>query len=383
MKLYEFQAKKVFAQGGIPVPQGEVVQNADAAARVAQEIGRVVVKAQVHVGGRGKAGGIKLANTPQEARECAEGMLGKPLKGFAVNYVLVEQALDIAQEYYLGITVDRDARRVIIMVSSMGGIDIEEVAATTPEKIAKIHVDPAWGLFDYQLRDLVEQAGLERKAQRQIVDVIRALYNVFQYSDASLAEINPLVVTGGGKVIAADGKFDVDDNALYRQKELLKLREVSETDPVEAYAASKGVAYVKLDGDIGVIGNGAGLVMTTLDILARNGGKAANFCDLGGGAKADTVRQDLEIVLMNPKVRGVLFNIFGGIVRCDEVARGILEATRTMDIKAPIVVRLSGTKAEEGREMLKGTNLIPAETAQEAAKKIIELVGDRGRGIVE
>ena len=378
MKLYEFQAKKVFAQGGIPVPKGEVVQDPDAAARVARDLGRVVVKAQVHVGGRGKAGGIKLANTSDEARQYAEGMLGKPLKGFTVNYALVEEALNITLEYYLGITLDRDAQRVIIMVSRMGGIDIEEVAATSPENIARLHVDPAWGLWNYQLRDLVEQAGLDRKAQRQIVDVIKGLYNVFQLSDASLTEINPLVVTGDGRVIAADGKFDVDDNALYRQQELLKFREVSETDPVESYAATKNVAYVKLDGDIGVIGNGAGLVMTTLDILARNGGKAANFCDLGGGAKAETVRQDLEIVLMNPNVRGVLFNIFGGIVRCDEVARGILEATRTMDIKVPIVVRLSGTKAEEGREMLSGTKLIPAETAQEAAKKIIELVGRRG-----
>lgn len=374
MKLYEFQAKKVFAQGGIPVPQGEVVQDPEGAARVAASLGRVVVKAQVHVGGRGKAGGIKLANNPDEARQYAAGMLGKPLKGFMVNYALVEQALDIAKEYYLGITLDRDAQRVIIMVSAMGGIDIEEVAASTPEKIAKMHVDPAWGMFNYQLRDLVVEAGLESKAQRQIIEVIKSLYGVFIKSDASLAEVNPLVVTGDGQVVAADGKFDVDDNALYRQPELLKFREVSETDPVEAFAASKGVAYVKLDGDIGVIGNGAGLVMTTLDILARNGGKAANFCDLGGGAKAETVRQDLEIVLMNPKVRGVLFNIFGGIVRCDDVAKGILEATRTMEIKVPIVVRLSGTRAAEGREMLKGTNLIPAGTAQEAAKKIIELV---------
>ncbi len=374
MKLYEFQAKKVFAQGGIPVPQGEVAQDPATAARIAEQLGRVVIKAQVHVGGRGKAGGIKLANTPQEARQYAEGMLGKPLKGFTVNYVLVEQALDIAKEYYLGITLDRDAQEVIIMLSAMGGIDIEEVAATTPEKIARMHVDPAWGIWDYELRDLVDLAELDKAASREIIGVIKKLYAVFLESDASLTEINPLVVTGDGKVIAADGKFDVDDNALFRQKELAEMREVSEADPIEAYAASKGVAYVRLDGNIGVIGNGAGLVMTTLDILSRNGGKAANFCDLGGGAKAETVRQDLGIVLMNPNVKGILINIFGGIVRCDEVARGLLEATRTMDIKVPIVVRLSGTKAEEGLELLKGTNLIPASTAQEAAKKIIELV---------
>ncbi|HEX9016569.1 MAG TPA: ADP-forming succinate--CoA ligase subunit beta [Chloroflexota bacterium] len=374
MKLYEFQAKRLFAGGGIPVPEGEVVQDPDAAARVAERLGRVVIKAQVHVGGRGKAGGIKLANSPDEARQYAEGMLGKPLKGFTVNYALVEQALDIAKEYYLGITVDRDAQKTIIMLSAMGGIDIEEVAASTPEKIARMHVDPAWGTWNYRLRDLVDRAGLEKSASREIVGVIRKLYEVFVSSDASLAEINPLVVTGDGKVIAADGKFDVDDNALFRQPALVKMREVSEADPIEAYAAARGVAYVRLDGNIGVIGNGAGLVMTTLDILSRNGGKAANFCDLGGGAKAETVRQDLEIVLMNPSVKGILINIFGGIVRGDEVAKGLLDATGSMEIKVPIVVRLSGTMAEEGREMLKGTKLIPASTAQEAARKIIELV---------
>ena len=374
MKLYEFQAKKVFAQGGIPLPRGEVVQDPDAAAKVAERLGRVVVKPQVHVGGRGKAGGIKLANDPAEAHQYAEGMLGKSLKGFTVSYALVEEALNIAAEYYLGITVDRNAEKPIIMLSRMGGVDIEEVAATQPQAIAKMHVDPAWGLWDFQLRNLVERAELDPRVSREIVAVIRKLYNVFAASDASLSEINPLVVTGDGKVIAADGKFDVDDNALYRQKELVKYREVSEADPIEAEAARKGVAYVRLDGDIGVIGNGAGLVMTTLDILSRNGGKAANFCDLGGGAKAETVRQDLELVLMNPKVKGVLFNIFGGIVRCDEVAKGIIEATKAMEIKVPIVIRMSGTRAAEGREMLKDTNLIPASTAQEAAKKIIELV---------
>lgn len=374
MKLYEFQAKRVFAQGGIPTPRGEVVQDPETAARVAGGLGRVVVKAQVHVGGRGKAGGIKLANSPEEARGHAEAMLGKPLKGFTVNYVLVEEALDIASEYYLGITVDRNAEKAIVMLSRMGGVDIEEVAATQPEAIARLHVDPAWGPWDYQLRDLVARAGLDPRVSRDIVGVIRKLFNIFAASDASLAEINPLVVTGDGRVVAADGKFDVDDNALFRQKELLKYREVSEADPIEAEAARKGVAYVRLDGDIGVIGNGAGLVMTTLDILRRNGGMAANFCDLGGGAKAETVRQDLELVLMNPRVKGVLINIFGGIVRCDEVAKGIIEATRSMEIKVPIVVRMAGTRAAEGLEMLKGTNLIPAATAQEAARKIIELV---------
>lgn len=375
MKLYEFQAKQVFAQGGIPVPRGEVVKTPEEAGRVAESLGRVVVKAQVHVGGRGKAGGIKLANNPDEARQYAEGMLGKPLKGFTVNFALVEEAIDIASEYYLGITVDRDGEKAIVMLSSMGGVDIEEVAATTPEKIARMHIDPAWGPWDFQIRDLIARAELDKRASREIASVIKKLYQVFLMSDASLAEVNPLVVTGDGKVIAADGKFEVDDNALFRQKELLKFREVSEADPIEAEAARRGVPYVRLEGDIGIIGNGAGLVMTTLDIVTRNGGKPANFLDLGGGAKADTVRNALEIVLLNPNVKGVLFNIFGGIVRGDEVAKGIIEATRTMDIKVPIVVRMSGTRAAEGLEILKDTNLIPAATAQEAAQKMIELVG--------
>lgn len=375
MKLYEFQAKQVFAQGGIPVPRGEVVKTPEEAGRVAESLGRVVVKAQVHVGGRGKAGGIKLANNPDEARQYAEGMLGKPLKGFTVNFALVEEAIDIASEYYLGITVDRDGEKAIVMLSSMGGVDIEEVAATTPEKIARMHIDPAWGPWDFQIRDLIARAELDKRASREIASVIKKLYQVFLTSDASLAEVNPLVVTGDGKVIAADGKFEVDDNALFRQKELLKFREVSEADPIEAEAARRGVPYVRLEGDIGIIGNGAGLVMTTLDIVTRNGGKPANFLDLGGGAKADTVRNALEIVLLNPRVKGVLFNIFGGIVRGDEVAKGIIEATRTMDIKVPIVVRMSGTRAAEGLEILKDTNLIPAATAQEAAQKMIELVG--------
>lgn len=375
MKLYEFQAKQVFAQGGIPVPRGEVVKTPEEAGRVAESLGRVVVKAQVHVGGRGKAGGIKLANNPDEARQYAEGMLGKPLKGFTVNFALVEEAIDIASEYYLGITVDRDGEKAIVMLSSMGGVDIEEVAATTPEKIARMHIDPAWGPWDFQIRDLIARAELDKRASREIASVIKKLYQVFLTSDASLAEVNPLVVTGDGKVIAADGKFEVDDNALFRQKELLKFREVSEADPIEAEAARRGVPYVRLEGDIGIIGNGAGLVMTTLDIVTRNGGKPANFLDLGGGAKADTVRNALEIVLLNPNVKGVLFNIFGGIVRGDEVAKGIIEATRTMDIKVPIVVRMSGTRAAEGLEILKDTNLIPAATAQEAAQKMIELVG--------
>lgn len=375
MKLYEFQAKQVFAQGGIPVPRGEVVKTPEEAGRVAESLGRVVVKAQVHVGGRGKAGGIKLANNPDEARQYAEGMLGKPLKGFTVNFALVEEAIDIASEYYLGITVDRDGEKAIVMLSSMGGVDIEEVAATTPEKIARMHIDPAWGPWDFQIRDLIARAELDKRASREIASVIKKLYQVFLTSDASLAEVNPLVVTGDGKVIAADGKFEVDDNALFRQKELLKFREVSEADPIEAEAARRGVPYVRLEGDIGIIGNGAGLVMTTLDIVTRNGGKPANFLDLGGGAKADTVRNALEIVLLNPRVKGVLFNIFGGIVRGDEVAKGIIEATRTMDIKVPIVVRMSGTRAAEGLEILNDTNLIPAATAQEAAQKMIELVG--------
>ena len=373
MKLYEFQAKQLFASKGIPVPRGEVASSPEEARAVAQRLGRCVVKAQVHIGGRGKAGGIKLANSPDEARDYARGMLGTPLRGLMVKRVLVEEALDIDKEYYLSATIDRTSKRVVLIASSKGGMDIEEIADTEPDSIIKHPMDPAYGPMDFEIRDVMARAGFDPKATRAIGTIARQVYQVMLDSDASLVEVNPLVVTGAGAVIAADAKFDVDDNALFRQQALAAFREESEEDPIEAEAHRRGATYVRLDGDIGIIGNGAGLVMTTLDLVTRAGGRPANFLDIGGGAQADSVRAAIEIVLLDPKVKGILFNIFGGITRGDEVAKGILAGTQSLDIKVPIVVRMAGTNAEEGRKLLEGTNLVPAAGPIEAAEKIIEL----------
>jgi succinyl-CoA synthetase beta subunit len=379
VKLYEFQAKEVFARAGIPVPRGRMVSTADQAEAAARELGRCVVKAQVHVGGRGKAGGIKLVHTPEAAREAAAAMLGQPLKGLIVRHVLVEEALPIAAEYYLSVIVDRTQKRPVMMLSAMGGIDIEDVAAETPEKIARLTVDPAYGPFGYEVRRLCEEAALDPRATRAVGEIAAQLYQVFGQSDASLVEINPLVLTEQGTVIAADGKFDVDDNALYRQGDLAAYQAETEEDPIEAEAHRRGVTYVRLDGDIGIIGNGAGLVMTTLDLVSRHGGRPANFLDIGGGASAEHVEQALSLVLMDPNVKGVLFNIFGGITRGDAVARGILEAVRGMDLRVPIVVRMAGTRADEGLQLLEGSPLLPAAGPSEAAQRIIELAAT-GRG---
>ncbi len=373
MKIHEYQAKLVLAQVGVPTPKGEMAESPDDVARIAGELGsRVVVKAQVHVGGRGKAGGIKLASTPDEAREVAGQILGMDLKGLTVKKVLVEQAIAIDLEYYLGMIFDRDARRVVLMVSKEGGMEIEEVAERDPKAIAKAWIDPAIGLADYQVRDLIFDAGLSRAHVKEITFFIKKLYEAFMTSDATLAEINPLVITKDGQVIAADCKMDIDDNALFRQKALAAWQESEADSAIEDEARNRGLTYVHLDGDIGIIGNGAGLVMTTLDAVGREGGKAANFLDIGGGAKAAVVKNALEVVMMeNPK--GVLINIFGGITRCDEVAKGVLEACGQLDIQVPIVVRLSGTAEAEGRALLQGTSLIPAATMQEAASKVVEL----------
>ncbi len=377
MKLYEFQAKEVFARQGIPVPRGRRASTPAEAEAAARELGRCVVKAQVHVGGRGKAGGIKLVETPAEARAAAEALLGKPLKGFLVHHVLVEEALPIAAEYYLSVTIDRTPKRPVMIASAMGGVDIEEVAASTPERIARLVIDPAYGPMGYEVRMLCDRAGFEPRVRRAVGDIAHRLYRVFVESDASLAEINPLVVTEAGTVIAADAKFDVDDNALFRQQALVAYREESEEDPIEAEAHRRGVNYVRLNGDIGIIGNGAGLVMSTLDLVTRYGGRPANFLDIGGGARAEVVREALSIVLMDPNVKGILFNIFGGITRGDAVARGVLDAVSTMDIRVPIVVRMAGTRAAEGLKLLEGSPLIPAASPAEAAKRVVELVKQR------
>ncbi len=373
MKLYEFQAKELFAQDGIPVPSGRMVTDSGGAAAAVRELGRCVVKAQVHAGGRGKAGLIKLAESPEQASELAGNMLGQSFKGFRIGRLLIEEAVDLAAEYYLAVTVDRASKSPVMIASAMGGVDIEEVAAGSPGKIANLIVDVAYGPFDFQLRDLAARAALDPGIVRQFVDVARRLYGAFLRSDASLAEINPLMVTRDGKLIAADAKFDVDDNALFRHPELLQYKEEAEEDPIEAEAHRKGVTYVRLGGDIGIIGNGAGIVMSTLDLVAREGGKPANFLDIGGGARADQVREALGIILMDPNVKGVLFNIFGGITRGDEVAKGVLEATASMDVKVPMVLRMAGTRAEEGLKLLEGSALVPAAEPVEAARKIIAL----------
>ncbi|HET6453849.1 MAG TPA: ADP-forming succinate--CoA ligase subunit beta, partial [Armatimonadota bacterium] len=374
MKIHEYQAKQILAKFGVPVPAGEVCTTAEEVERFAASLARpVVVKAQVHVGGRGKAGGIKVAKDASEARQIAADMLGSKLKGLTVEKVLVEEALDIHREYYLGITIDRAAQKNAFMISSVGGVDIEQIADKTPEKISKLHVDPATGLLDFQIRQACFAANLDPAAIASTLRFARALYDAYIAIDGSLAEINPLVLTGDGSVIAADAKINIDDNALFRHPELAEWEEESEEDEIEAEAHRRHIQYVRLGGDIGIIGNGAGLVMTTIDEVNRAGGRAANFLDIGGGARAELVRNALEIVLMDPHVKGLLFNVFGGITRCDEVARGIIEATSTMDIKVPVVIRLAGTMEAEGKALLHGASLIAADTMQEAAATIVRM----------
>ena len=333
----------------------------------------MVIKAQVHVGGRGKAGGVKLADDASQAQEIAQQMLGMSLKGFVVKQVLVEQALPIDKEYYLSFTLDRDQQHTIGICSAMGGVDIEEVAANHPNKIIHMAVDVAFGPLDFQIRDLMAGAGLAADKRREIAAVIKKLYEVYVATDANLVEVNPLVVTHDGRVIVADAKFDVDDNALFRQKKLEQYQDASEEDELEAEAHRRGLTYVHLGGEVGIIGNGAGLVMNTLDIVNQAGGKPANFLDIGGGAQAQVVRNALDMVLLDPAVKSILINIFGGITRGDEVARGILEATSTLDVRVPIVVRMAGTEADAGLKLLEGSKLVPAATAVEGARKAVEL----------
>ena len=375
MKVHEYQAKQLFARYGIPIPQGEVASSPEQAKAIAQRLGKpVAVKAQVLVGGRGKAGGIKVAQTPDEAEQVATQILGMSIKGLRVEKVLVEEALNIACEYYLGIIVDRSRKRPVMMVSAMGGVDIEEVAEKHPDAIARCSIDPLLGLMDFQARQTAYAARLDLSVLRDFVAMARRLYRLFVECDATLAEINPLVITTDGKLIAADAKLLIDDNSLFRQTEIATWREETEEDPLEARARQLGLAYVRLQGEVGIIGNGAGLTMTTLDVVQRAGAAPANFLDIGGGARAEIVRNGLQLILSDPQVKGVLINIFGGITRCDEVAKGILQALEGMEVRVPIVVRLTGTREEEGRALLEGTPLIPAATMQEAAEKIVALI---------
>ena len=373
MKLLEYQAKEVLSSLGIAIPPGAVARTPDEAAAAAQKLGPVAVKAQVPVGGRGKAGGIKLARTPQEARAAAEQIIGMDIKGFKVPLVYCEAALDIAREIYLGFTVDRDARANILMLSAKGGMDIEQVAEESPEAIARLYPNPWRGPLDFELSQLIFDAGLGELA-RPLASMIKKLYRAIPEYDALTAEINPLVVTASGDVIAGDAKLETDDNSSWRHKELeAKYGAVIEGDRYEVEAKKRGLTYVSLDGDVGIVGNGAGLCMGTLDLVQRAGGRPANFCDIGGGAKAEVVENALTVILMNPKVKGVVINVFGGITRGDEVAKGIVTARDHLKMKLPLVVRLSGTNEEEGRAILKQNGIEPGTSAWEAAQKIVEL----------
>lgn len=374
MVIHEFQGKNLLAKMGTPLPRGRVAATPEEARAVAQELGcRVAIKAQVHVGGRGKAGGIKLADTPDEAFEKAGQILGMDIKGLTVKKVLVEEAIDIARELYLGITLDRAAGRHVVMLSTMGGVDIEEVAETHPEAILKASLHPQLGLLDYHVRQLVHGTDLDKEQKKKLAGFIQTLWQVYTHYDCSLAEINPLAVLKDGRMVAADAKVNFDENALFRHPELEELREISEEDPLEREAKERGLAYVRLDGEVGIIGNGAGLVMSSLDVVSREGGKAANFLDIGGGARAALVTSALGLVLSDPNVKGVLFNVFGGITRGDEVAKGIVEGSKALEIKVPLVIRLSGTNEEEGRRILHDNGFETAATMEEAARKIVQL----------
>ncbi|HEY8757365.1 MAG TPA: ADP-forming succinate--CoA ligase subunit beta [Candidatus Limnocylindria bacterium] len=374
MKLHEFQAKQVLARAGIAIPEGRIATTPAEAASAATALGfPVVVKAQVHVGGRGKAGGVKLAKSAGEATAAAQAILGMDIKGFRVERVYVERAAKIAKELYLGITIDRDRRRAVVMLSTVGGMEIEEVAATQPEKIARGWPDPLLGLQGYAARALCFDAGVPEAQRDAVAAIARQLYRVFQTTDAMTIEINPLFIQQDGSVVAGDAKLEVDDNALYRQPELAKLKETQPNEEQEERAKALGFSYVQLDGDVGIIGNGAGLVMSTLDAVKNAGGHAANFLDVGGGAKESVVKAALEIVLANPKVKSVFINIFGGITRGDEVAKGILAVLHDTKPKVPLVIRLSGTEAEAGRALLEGAPLVSRTTMDEAAKEAVRL----------
>jgi succinyl-CoA synthetase beta subunit len=379
MDLYEYQGKQLFDRYGIPVSDGRFVTTPEEAREAAAELGgQVVVKAQVLTGGRGKAGGIKLAEGPDEAEARAREILGLDIRGHVVRRLWIERASEIAKEYYLSITFDRGEKKPLFMFTTQGGVDIEEVAASTPEALVRLHVDPFEGFQPYVARRLVYGAGIEDPAeQKQIAAIVGKLYDAFVGADAMLCEINPLIVTPEGQVKALDSKFTVDDNALYKHPEIAEMRDPEAVPPEERYAREKGVTYVKLDGDVGVLGNGAGLSMSTVDVVTFVGGRPANFCDLGGGGDAEGVVDALEVITRDPQVQAIFFNIFGGITRCDEVARGILAALDRLDMnRYPIVVRLDGTNAEAGRAILAEAgreNIHPEATMLDGARRAVEL----------
>lgn len=375
MNIHEYQGKELMARFGVPTPRGKVAGTPEEAKALAAEFGKkVAIKAQVHIGGRGKAGGIKLADNPDQAFEHAGKILGMDIKGLTVHKVLVEEAVEIAREFYLGIILDRTRGTHCIMFSPMGGMDIEEVAEKHPDQLKKVWVNPLMGLLPHQVRELVWAYELEPDLRKQLGSFIEILFKLYSQMDCMLSEINPLAVTKEGKMVAADAKFTFDENAEFKHPELEDYRETGgEADPLEAIAHEKKLAYVRLEGEVGIIGNGAGLVMGTLDTVSRVGGKAANFLDVGGGASASVVTNALDLVASDPRVKGVLFNIFGGITRGDEVAKGIVQGVKTANVKLPIVIRLAGTNSEEGRAILAEAGYETAATMEEAAEKIVSL----------
>lgn len=372
MKLHEYQSKRIFAEYGVPIPDGDVAETPAQARSIAEKLGKpVVIKSQVLVGGRGKAGGIKVAQTPDEAEAVAGQILGMDIKGLTVEKVLVDEAADIRSEIYLGAVLDRGARRVAIMASSEGGVEIEEVAAKTPDKIITVHIHPLLGMQAYQARQLAYGIGLPKEHVRAFTKIATNLYKAFVESDASLAEINPLIINGDNELQAVDGKILLDDSALPRHPELAAMRDPEEESPAEVEAREAGLSYIDLDGEIGCMVNGAGLAMATMDIVKLHGGNPANFLDIGGGAGAEKVTAALRIILGDDRVKAVLINIFGGITRCDEVAKGVVEAINTLDVQVPFVVRLVGVNEEEGRQILADSNLPTASSLSEAVQMAV------------
>ncbi len=382
MNIHEYQAKEILRRYNVAVPRGKVAFTAEEAVAAAEELGGkiVVVKAQIHAGGRGKAGGVKIAKSVDEVRELASKMIGMKLvthqtgpEGKEVRRVLIEEGIDIARELYLGIVLDRAVSKLVFMASTEGGVEIEKIAAEKPEAILKEYVDPKIGLQPFQARKIAFGLGLEGDQVKNAVKFIASLYKAFTESDASLAEINPLVVTSDGKVLALDAKMNFDDSALFRHQDILEMRDLNEEDPLEVEASKNHLNYIKLDGNVGCMVNGAGLAMATMDIIKLAGGMPANFLDVGGGANVDTVRNGFKIILSDANVKAILINIFGGIVRCDRVAKGIIEAAQSIELNVPMVIRLAGTNAEEAAELLEnsGMNFEVAQTLEEAAKKVV------------
>jgi len=385
MKIHEYQAKEIFKKYNIPVPRGKVAFTKQEILDAANELGNypVVIKAQVHAGGRGKAGGVKLAKSSEEVSQIAESMLNMVLvthqtgpEGKVVRKVLVEEGLNIEKEYYMAVVMDRSTEKIVIMASEAGGMDIEEVAEKSPEKIIKVFIDPLIGISSHNLRNIVFGLNIDKELQKPLMSITKSLYSIFVDLDCSLVEINPLVLTKEGKWIALDAKINFDDNGLFRHKDIMELRDIDEEDPLEVEASKYGLNYIKLDGNVGNIVNGAGLAMATMDLIKRAGAEPANFLDVGGGASAEMVENGFKILLSDKNVKAILINIFGGILRCDVLAEGVVAAAKKVGVNVPVVVRMEGTNAERGREILLGSglNLKTAKDLKEAAKMIAELV---------